>query len=266
MSFNNKLRNYIPMKLIAKTLQQEKIEIDIDEKDTVEMAKKLVAEKKNTTFENVKMIFNGQILDNKKTLEEYAIKENCQVVILIQKPKEEHPKPKEQESKPKEDNSKLKEKDSEPKAAAPSNDNGYTPAPPNIPAQPPINLFAPMQNLQNLNLNGNLQNLPINSSVLGQLLQNPQIQQMVMSILQNPQLSQGMLNNPEMVENLVGNFESILEEEPALDLTQEEKEDIEGLVSLGFDRADSVQYYLACGKNKELAASMLFENTNLEED
>jgi len=43
-------------------------------------------------------------------------------------------------------------------------------------------------------------------------------------------------------------------------LSQEEQNDVRELIGLGFSQEDALQAYLSCDKNKEMAASLLFEN------
>lgn len=42
-------------------------------------------------------------------------------------------------------------------------------------------------------------------------------------------------------------------------VTQEEKQAIERLAVLGFSKVEAAQAYLACDKNEELAANLLFD-------
>ena len=45
----------------------------------------------------------------------------------------------------------------------------------------------------------------------------------------------------------------------AIQLTQEEMAAVDRLASMGFDRAEAAQAYLACDKNEELAANLLMD-------
>lgn len=45
----------------------------------------------------------------------------------------------------------------------------------------------------------------------------------------------------------------------AIQVTPEEKADIDDIISLGFDKNDALEAYLACDKQKELAINYLFD-------
>ncbi|KAH8602355.1 XPC-binding domain-containing protein [Bisporella sp. PMI_857] len=110
------------------------------------------------------------------------------------------------------------------------------------------------------------------------LRDNPQFQQLRQVVQQNPQMLEPILQqvgagNPQLAQ-LIGQhpeaFLQLLSEEgdndtplpPAaqyISVTQEESEAIERLCLLGFSRDEATQAYFACDKNEELAANLLFE-------
>lgn len=45
----------------------------------------------------------------------------------------------------------------------------------------------------------------------------------------------------------------------AIQVTPEEKADIDEIISLGFDKNDALEAYISCDKNKELAINYLFD-------
>jgi UV excision repair protein RAD23 len=49
-------------------------------------------------------------------------------------------------------------------------------------------------------------------------------------------------------------------------VTEEERDAIERLCRLGFDREEATQAYFACDKNEELAANFLFEQGPDDDD
>ncbi|KAG5963261.1 hypothetical protein E4U58_003617 [Claviceps cyperi] len=116
------------------------------------------------------------------------------------------------------------------------------------------------------------------------LRNNPQFQQlrqvvqqqpqMLEPILQqlgagNPQLAQMIASNPDQFLQLLG--ESADDDVPlppgaqAISVTEEERDAIERLCRLGFDRDQAIQAYFACDKNEELAANFLFDQPDDEE-
>lgn len=98
--------------------------------------------------------------------------------------------------------------------------------------------------------------------------QQPQMLEPILQQLSagNPQLAQLIGNNPEQFLNLLG--EDGDEDVPlppgaqAIAVTEEERDAIERLCRLGFDRDQAIQAYFACDKNEELAANFLFEQTD----
>ncbi|CAJ2507026.1 Uu.00g082120.m01.CDS01 [Anthostomella pinea] len=113
-----------------------------------------------------------------------------------------------------------------------------------------------------------------NNAQFQQLRQVVQQQpQMLEPILQqlgagNPQLAQLIAQNPDQFLQLLG--EDGDDDAPlppgaqAISVTEEERDAIERLCRLGFDREAAIQAYFACDKNEELAANFLFDQP--EED
>ncbi|CAH0049294.1 unnamed protein product [Clonostachys solani] len=118
---------------------------------------------------------------------------------------------------------------------------------------------------------GDLGNLDFlrNNAQFQQLRQVVQQQpQMLEPILQqlgagNPQLAQLIASNPDQFLQLLG--EDADDDVPlppgaqAISVTEEERDAIERLCRLGFDRDQAIQAYFACDKNEELAANFLFD-------
>jgi UV excision repair protein RAD23 len=113
-----------------------------------------------------------------------------------------------------------------------------------------------------------------NNAQFQQLRQVVQQQpQMLEPILQqlgagNPQLAQLISQNPEQFLQLLG--EDGDDDAPlppgaqAISVTEEERDAIERLCRLGFDRDAAIQAYFACDKNEELAANFLFDQPDEE--
>ncbi|KAK1580495.1 XPC-binding domain-containing protein [Colletotrichum navitas] len=114
-----------------------------------------------------------------------------------------------------------------------------------------------------------------NNAQFQQLRQVVQQQpQMLEPILQqlgagNPQLAQLIANNPDQFLQLLG--EEVDDDVPlppgaqAIQVTEEERDAIERLCRLGFDRDAAIQAYFACDKNEELAANFLFDQPDDDE-
>jgi UV excision repair protein RAD23 len=92
--------------------------------------------------------------------------------------------------------------------------------------------------------------------------------QMLEPILQsvgagNPQLAQIIAQYPEQFLELLGEgSEEDMTLPPgaqAINVSEEERDAIDRLCTLGFERELAIQAYFACDKNEELAANFLFE-------
>ncbi|KAI1768782.1 UV excision repair protein Rad23 [Hypoxylon sp. FL1150] len=101
--------------------------------------------------------------------------------------------------------------------------------------------------------------------------QSPQMLEPILQQLGagNPQLAQLISQHPEQFLNLLG--EAGDDDAPlppgaqTISVTEEERDAIERLCRLGFDRDAAIQAYFACDKNEELAANFLFDQPDDEE-
>jgi hypothetical protein len=253
------------MKISVKTLNQEKLEIEVPDDGVLLDVKNQISTIKNCSIEMIKIIFNGSVLDqNSKKLSEYKIIDGTTLVTLLQKPK------KTDDNK---ENNTPTTTSATTSATTPTINQQPQEQPPPTPIGATNNSQIPIGNLHGAPIGGDTtQN---NQNMLTQiLLSHPQISQMAQ---QYPQQFNQILNNPNFMNQLMqmggGTDGNIYEEDDYINenfegevkLTLEEKKDIDELVSMGFSFEDSVQYYMAYEKNKDLAANALVE-ARLEDD
>jgi UV excision repair protein RAD23 len=121
------------------------------------------------------------------------------------------------------------------------------------------------------------------ASPLDALRALPQFEQLRQLVQNNPQVLPGLLQqlsqtNPQLMQIISQNpqaFLNMLRGDPAgggggggegglppgvIQVTQEEKEAIDRLTSLGFDRQTVIEAYFACDKDEQLAANYLLEH------
>ncbi|KAF1970149.1 UV excision repair protein Rad23 [Bimuria novae-zelandiae CBS 107.79] len=117
------------------------------------------------------------------------------------------------------------------------------------------------------------------------LRNNPQFQQLRQVVQQQPQMLEPILQqvgagNPalaQLITNHPDQFLQLLAEDAdedaplppgaqAISVTEEEREAIERLCRLGFERDLVIQAYFACDKNEELAANFLFDQPDDGDD
>ncbi|CAD8181588.1 unnamed protein product [Paramecium pentaurelia] len=94
-----------------------------------------------------------------------------------------------------------------------------------------------------------------------QFIQNPQAVLQSLQQLQqtNPQLYQQIQQNPETVIQLLMGAGQDGGDEIETEITQEEEQQLNQLMMMGFTKEDALEGFLACDKNVETAASYLFE-------
>jgi UV excision repair protein RAD23 len=77
----------IGMKFFLKTLKGEKTEFEVQPEDTVGTLKQKVKDAQGHDPQLQKLIAFGKIMEDLKSLTDYNLKENDQIVLMVSKPK-----------------------------------------------------------------------------------------------------------------------------------------------------------------------------------
>lgn len=278
------------MRILVQTISKENTEVDVTGNTVGHLRTEIVKSKNIPENKELKIIFNGKILENDSdTFEQVGITQTLnKVVILVKNKPVAAPVPTSQPvSTP---------------ASAPAPTTVAAPAPKPVVAQPPTQAQAPTSsqpvNLFDLaaqaqqqqqqvggeglpNMDGNLDGIPEmgpEAAMFQQLLMsNPQmITQLLMSspeFQQNPQALEQLLANPEFLQQIATSLVQNLSGAGDLGdgqnggtipimLTAEEIAQVEQLEALGIDRQTAIYYYESCGRNVDLAAEMIFQDLN----
>jgi len=264
------------MKLLVKTINNFKIELEVDPNITVLELKTLLKTKHTFSKDDIKLIFNGIVLKEDYTLNKYELKDEDFLIVLECK-----------RNTPKSTN--INTVKDEAKTISLNNDIFRQ----TLLTQSSINNQGnPLPTQSSINNQGNP--LPTQTSINNQ--GNPLLTQMLMNNQSNPLLTQMLTNNlgnlrsipnsqgnpllTSMLMNTLGNLQSTPNSQgnpllmhmlmnylgninnPLLspELTEQEQEDIKQLMDLGYSEHIVKQAYLICGKNIELTANYLFEH------
>ncbi|KAI8639101.1 hypothetical protein BD408DRAFT_421988 [Parasitella parasitica] len=162
-------------------------------------------------------------------------------------------------------------------AAAVNSPSAQATSTPENTAGTPLNLFAAaQQQAQQQQQQQQQQQSADGSADFSRLRNTPHFQQIRQLVQTNPALLQPLLqqlgqSNPELLRSIEANPNEFLrtllegsddEEGGAssmIQVTQEQKEAIDRLMALGFERSRVIEAYFACDKNEELAANYLLE-------
>ena len=262
------------MKVTIQTLDRVCVEITFDDSDspTILQLKEKIHEIKNHPIDQIKLIFEAQVLsDNNKLLSEYGVVDGKRVVAMLQK-------------------NKPKQVQSQPQTTPMEN------KPVSQPVQPSFTNVSDWQDSDvQPDIQGNMNNmfasvLQQNPQVFMQLLMaDPQIQAMAQ---QDPDGFNQFINDPNFLNNIInfGNsdghncdhnchhgsdsiddsyddeYESNNHNHQHLlggtvPLSPEQKLEVEDIVSMGFGTfEDTIQYYFAMNCDKEATVNALLDN------
>jgi len=239
------------MEITIQTLRQESFKIIIEEDSTIEQLHEKVLEVKEVPEgKELNLIYNGTILeDGNKTLTEHGIKNETKIVMLIRKKK-------------------IIKESQEPKVNIVEEDKIET----QEVTPTGLNIFD-SDNDQSGEIEQLKTLLMKNPQLLVKMLMlSPTIQNLSQ---ENPDQLQEKLNDPDFVNDIMnelltdpsilqtilsaigGNMSNSDDGNQYIDVTPQEKQDIEDLVALGYDENLVLQYYLVCDRDKQATASML---------
>jgi len=233
------------MDVLFKNMSNKTISIQVDPNDKLEsvvpklMEQNEIDPEKNT----IKFIFKGRVLSNSSTFQEFKDEKQLTIIYMVSKNKSESSIAQKQEVKT-------------------DTNQGLSTS---------LNQEVKIEPVHE-NLNQNINEVDkLRASVIATLF----------FIRQTPQFTELFMNNfPALLEIMssdqlrplferiyndtteISDSESVddINDHVSNDLTEQDHHNIDTLISLGFPKDASIQAYLLCNKNVELAASMLMDN------
>jgi hypothetical protein len=239
------------MDVSFKNMSNKTISIQVDPNDKLEsvipklMEQNEIDPEKNT----IKFIFKGRVLNNSSTFQEFKDEKQLTIIYMVSKNKSESSNAQKQEVKI-EANQELSNVQKQEVKIEPVHEN----------------------------LNQNVNEVDrLRASIIATLFfirQTPQFTELFMNnfpalleIMSSDQLrplferiynDTTEISDSEYINDMTENVSDVSSQ--SNDLTEQDKNNIDTLVSLGFPKNASIQAYLLCNKNVELAASMLMDN------
>jgi hypothetical protein len=246
------------MDVIFKNMSNKTISIQVDPNDKLEsVVPKLMEQNEIDTEKNtIKFIFKGRVLNNSSTFQEFKDEKQLTIIYMVSKNKSESTLGKEQSL----SNKPVTEVKIEPVQETSTNTNKK-------------NWHEDFTSGENTNEVDRLR-----ASVIATLFfirQSPQFTELFMNnfttlldILSSDQLKPlferiyndtSEINDNEYIDNMTDHVSDVSSQSND-NLNDQDQHNIDTLVSLGFPKNASIQAYLFCNKNVELAASMLMDN------
>lgn len=241
------------MDVIFKNMSNKTISIQVDPNDKLEsvvpklMEQNEIDPEKNT----IKFIFKGRVLNNASLFQEFKDEQKLTIIYMVSKNKS--------EIKTNVSNNSVTEVKIEPVQETSTNTNKK-------------NWHEDFTSRENTNEVDRLR-----ASIIATLFfirQSPQFTELFMNnfttlldILSSDQLKPlferiyndtSEISDNEYIDNMTDHVSDVSSQ--SNDLTDQDQHNIDTLVSLGFPKNASIQAYLLCNKNVELAASMLMDN------
>lgn len=247
------------MQLIVKGLKGDQNNVEIMEDATVLDLKAVIMSQLGHSAVSQKLLYKGKILDDSKSLNEYNIQSGNTIVMMITKSKE----PSLQETNIRE-LANLGLDREEAILVLERTGNNLEEARKLLTAHHVDDEDEDEDDQDNANL------LLGTAGTFGFLMNSEEFHSIREILRSNPNEFEPMMaqlreNNPELYDLISSNTEEFLSlvgltARPQIQLAAEEEADIKELCELGFEEDDVLEAYLTCDKNKELAASYLFEN------
>ena len=240
------------MDVLFKNMSNKTISIQVDPNDKLEsvvpklMEQNEIDPEKNT----IKFIFKGRVLNNSSTFQEFKDEEQLTIIYMVSKKKSESSNAQKQDVKievnQESSNSQKQEVKIEPVHENLNQNGNHIDK---MRAAVTATLFFIRQNPQFTDLFMN------NFTTLLEILLSDQLRPLFERIYIDTSENSEEVHSEEEHSEEVDDINS-----QSNDLTEQDQLNIDTLVLLGFSKDDSIQAYLLCNKNVELAASMLMDN------
>lgn len=197
---------------IKSTSGGQNTEIEINQGETVLKLKEQISTKLNIPSDEQNLVYKGRILSNEKAIKDYGMEEG-HTVILVKKAKivNKPPETKTEPEKKTEENAPKTDNNSNPN----NNNNANNPfGGMNFPGLGGLDMNQLMQQAFNSGANGGFGgmnmgmgglNPNLTNQMMGQLLNNPEMMNMVTNMMSNPATLQQMINSNPMLKSLVEN-------------------------------------------------------------
>ena len=248
------------MQLTVKNLKGDQETIEIHEEATVLDLKAVIMSQIGHDASCQKLLHKGKILEDSKLISQYQIKDKDQIIMMITKSQEQTLFEKNVQ-----ELLKLGYDREEIEAALKMTDNNTDAA---------LRFLSESDQAVDLDDDDeeNEDLLRSSQGTFGFLLNSEEFLRIREILRSNPNEFEPMMlqlerQNPELYELIKANTEEFLSlvglrlaARPQIELSEIEEADVKELCGLGFSPEDVIEAYIACDKNKELAASYLFEN------